>query len=247
MDQIQNIMQRALDSCGDYITPPKPRRPKIPLAKEVVFKQLQEAYRIEVQNRGKDYVDDPFTQERLSKCADWLTNPKLRPSLLLYGNSVGTGKTTIAIAIMQASKAIRTAYSSEGVSRLQAKTGKYIEPGIRDYFDALSTSIRVPNFYTANQLSTIAADDKSRFNMIANCSYLIIDDLGVEPTSVKYYGTTILPLAELLCSRYESQKPTIITTNLSYVAISENYGIRVSDRLKEMCEAIPYVEKDSYR
>ena len=61
-----------------------------------------------------------------------------------------------------------------------------------------------------------------------------------------FFGTERLPLAELLAARYDSRKPTIITTNLGPDGIAERYGERIADRLREIVDAIGF-EGDSFR
>lgn len=46
--------------------------------------------------------------------------------------------------------------------------------------------------------------------------------------------------------RYEQQLPTIITFNLTTQQISEVYGKRIGDRLKETTEIVPFLN-GSYR
>jgi DNA replication protein DnaC len=72
-------------------------------------------------------------------------------------------------------------------------------------------------------------------------SVLCIDDLGDEPTANRY-GTKEETLARVICDRYELFKArgtkTFISTNLNNEQITERYGVRVSDRLREMCYTI---------
>ena len=54
------------------------------------------------------------------------------------------------------------------------------------------------------------------------------------------------PLPDLIYERYEKQRVTIISTNLSDDRIVAWYGKRVLDRFEEMCERIVFLG-DSYR
>ena len=51
---------------------------------------------------------------------------------------------------------------------------------------------------------------------------------------------------DLISYRYEHQLPTIITSNLTPQQISEVYGKRIGDRLKETTEIVPFLN-GSYR
>ena len=77
----------------------------------------------------------------------------------------------------------------------------------------------------------------------ATPQHWLFDDLGLEPTSIKYYGNEINPTAELMLDRYEvfvkSAKKTHITTNLDANDIAELYGLRIADRFREMFNVIP--------
>lgn len=75
---------------------------------------------------------------------------------------------------------------------------------------------------------------------------LLIDDLGVEPSSYNEFGEVRYPLAEMLMKRYKYNTTTIIATNYSFEQIGEVYGDRVQDRMKEMYAMIKYLDP-SYR
>jgi len=72
------------------------------------------------------------------------------------------------------------------------------------------------------------------------------DDLGTESNS-KYYGKEKNVIAEILLNRYDNNLPknsTHITTNLSVKELSDAYGSRVTDRIKEMMNVIQF-DKDT--
>ena len=75
---------------------------------------------------------------------------------------------------------------------------------------------------------------------------LAIDDLGTEPREIIEYGNVLSPIIDLISYRYEHQLPTIITSNLTPQQISEVYGKRIGDRLKETTEIVPFLN-GSYR
>lgn len=75
---------------------------------------------------------------------------------------------------------------------------------------------------------------------------LLIDDLGVEPSSYNDFGEMRYPLTELLMSRYRMNSTTIIATNFTFEQIGQTYGDRIQDRMREMFAMISYTEP-SYR
>ena len=86
----------------------------------------------------------------------------------------------------------------------------------------------------------------SYYDEFKKADYLFLDDLGTEPAKCKDYGVDYTPLPELIYERYEKQRVTIISTNLSDDRIAAWYGKRVLDRFEEMCERIVFLG-DSYR
>ena len=74
---------------------------------------------------------------------------------------------------------------------------------------------------------------------------LILDDIGSE-TDSKSYGNP-LPIADLIYARYEQFKThgdrLWVSSNLSGKELANRYGIRVVDRIREMCNVIPCVGK----
>jgi hypothetical protein len=68
------------------------------------------------------------------------------------------------------------------------------------------------------------------------------DDLGTESNS-KHFGKEKNMMAEIILNRYDRKLPyvsTHITTNLTAADIKEQYGTRVTDRLKEMMNIITF-------
>ena len=75
---------------------------------------------------------------------------------------------------------------------------------------------------------------------------LLLDDLGVEPSSYNDFGEIRYPLTELLMNRYKMNLTTVIATNCTFEQLGETYGDRLQDRMKEMFAMIKYTEP-SYR
>jgi DNA replication protein DnaC len=68
------------------------------------------------------------------------------------------------------------------------------------------------------------------------------DDLGTE-ANAKHYGKEKNVMAEIILNRYDNKIPfpcTHITTNLTADQIKEQYGSRVTDRMREMFNIITF-------
>jgi|TARA_Y100000310_G_scaffold162046_1_gene161982 DNA replication protein DnaC len=76
------------------------------------------------------------------------------------------------------------------------------------------------------------------------------DDLGSEEMNIKVYGNNMDVMGSILNDRYKLFKDnglkTYVTTNLTPDQISDLYGVRMRDRLKEMMNYIT-VSEDSFR
>lgn len=72
---------------------------------------------------------------------------------------------------------------------------------------------------------------------------VVIDDLGIEE-DVKHFGSGLDPIAFVVQRIYDvnqvAEKPIrlLITTNLNKKELTDKYGVRVIDRLYEMCDRI---------
>lgn len=81
---------------------------------------------------------------------------------------------------------------------------------------------------------------------VAPNEVLLLDDLGVEPSSYNDFGEIRYPLTELMMARYRLNATTVIATNYTFEQIGETYGDRIQDRMREMFAMITYTEP-SYR
>ena len=149
----------------------------------------------------------------------WVLNRRtimMRPWLMLRGN-VGTGKSTMSYAVAQACQ---------------------------------QTEHRSCEFVDALTLTDLYLNDRKYYESYYTKPILVVDDLGAEPATVMSYGTPVKPVSTLLTMRYNNwlkfKLTTIITTNLSPEQIEKVYGVRLLDRLMELCEVVTFVG-DSYR
>lgn len=206
---------------------------KLPISVEEMNGVLCACYEFEVKFRGKEPVMDEHTLAVLGKVARWMVDEKTKSSLLLFGG-VGNGKTTVAKSIRRAVSALATT----------AKNNAIIENNVerRDPLALYST----PAFYSAQSIVDETLSDEERYNKLIKSDLIIIDDLGCEPVSAKVFGTELTPTLEILRSRYDSMRSTVITTNLDLESIRTRYGGRILDRMIETYEFIAF-ESKSYR
>lgn len=77
-------------------------------------------------------------------------------------------------------------------------------------------------------------------NTVFDADLLILDDLGTEQET-KFYNSMIY---NIINTRIVKNKPTIISTNMSYKGISSRYGGKVSSRVATLYKGLKFVGKD---
>lgn len=176
----------------------------------------------EVEFRGGTMTIDEPMKEYIWKGAGWLIDTDGRPGLMLAG-LCGNGKTTMMRAI----------------GRLIG----FISERELGYNDRKTLRIR-----TAKEIAQLCCgnDTHRHYRQLAAEEMLGIDDLGCEPREVLRYGMPLTPLVDLLSERYDRQKLTIVTTNLTPDELKTHYGARVYDRMREMMRVIAFTNP-SYR
>ena len=98
---------------------------------------------------------------------------------------------------------------------------------------------------SSGALVTAFSGDSYQYAEARECQTLLLDELGCEPECL-IYGVYRTPVIDLLCSRYNYQRTTVVTTNLGDREIMERYGARLWDRLQEEYDRLTY-EGNSYR
>ena len=76
--------------------------------------------------------------------------------------------------------------------------------------------------------TTFDDNKQSYYDVLTEPELLVIDDLGTEPI---LKNVTINYLCALLNDRFNSQKATIITTNLTLEQLLDRYGNRIFSRI----------------
>lgn len=98
------------------------------------------------------------------------------------------------------------------------------------------TSMQLFDYLEKTKLNKDILDDESQLvaDYIDTCDLLIIDDLGTETNNT----WTSSQLFRILNNRLNSNKSTIISTNLSINAIRDMYSERVSSRIRSLYKLI---------
>ena len=174
-------------------------------------------YKIEVENRQREFKFDENTQTNLLKLAEYLTAAAPRFGIMLSG-TCGNGKTTLMYAFQRALNYL--------ADRKQFNfMDEYFKPQMRILHACDITDI---------------AHDVREFAELKRLPMLGIDDLGTEPAEVLEFGNPIYPVIRLIEHRYNTQSFTFITTNLTPSEIRKKYGERIADRFSEMLRVIVF-------
>lgn len=195
----------------------------LPYAEDYIAQALTRAYATEVRSRG--CTIEAMPQTAIAKSANWLASKEGRVGLLLYG-TIGTGKTTMLNAIC---RVINT----------------FAKPSYHDITldNDLTRAVKV---IRAKDVVLAWQNDRERYNGMCRAELLGIDEFGVEAIDVNTYGNTNEPIIDLLSTRYDKQRCTMISSNLDMESIGNRYGDRLQDRFVEMFKMIAFTGK-SYR
>ena len=193
---------------------------KLPMNSETAARYLTAAISAEVEYRNRTFRYSDELHKQIASVANWLCGMSGKNSLLLAGGC-GNGKTTFVYAMQNL------------VNHLS----------IKNQVTGLNFGI---SLYNAKDLANICKTQNKNWRSIIDKDILAIDDLGTEPREIIEYGNVLSPIIDLISYRYERQLPTVITTNLTPQQISEVYGKRIGDRLKETTEIVPFLN-GSYR
>lgn len=185
--------------------------------KDKLERLLLYCYGREVIMREQNFTPTAELAEHISRLAEELTNGK-KFGVMFSGN-VGNGKSTLMRALQKAIVAL-------------------VDYGIYPY----GFGLRI--VYAKDIHNTEST--RKRFDLLCHDEMLGIDDLGTEPKEEMSYGVVTTPITDLLEYRYSRRLFTAISTNLTPSQIRERYGLRISDRFREMF--VPIVFKgNSFR
>lgn len=191
---------------------------------DVIYEQsnLQRIVKTEsFENFSFDYYSDEYTDETtnltpranmhqvVAQVRDFIDNfDKKHNNLLLYGNT-GVGKT----------------FLSNCVAAELLKKGTTVI-----YFTAFELFDLLEHYKfdrTGNRYNEDFDDISERFSFILDCDLLIIDDLGTEMNNTFVTSQLYLCINERLLR----QKSTLISTNLSFDQLKNNYSERIFSRI----------------
>lgn len=192
----------------------------IPVTTQQVEDMLLGAVMSQVKRRRMTFVNNEQLQNQLRQMAEWLTTDDHKCCCILCG-LYGNGKSTLVKALQQ--------------------LVNYLD--LKDEYDNRRWSFRILD---AKEIAWMCREERKEWNELRYVKMLAIDDLGTEPVEVMDYGNKQNPVIDLLYKRYDNQLTTIITTNLQPKVISEIYGERIADRLREIAHTIVF-ENKSYR
>ena len=249
MTDLTTLIQSAFNNASANLAPRKPTRYALPLTAEQVENLLAAAYRAEVESRGCTFEHSETIARNIASVARWLTDRERRPWLLLAGG-LGSGKSTLARAICRVLSELKRSFGREGIEQEQERRQACLSLEEIAVYEAAQKAVPLPTYVAAAVLPKIAIpsnyEGQEVVRQLTDSVFLVVDDLGVEPTEVKSFGSSFLPATDLLLSRYDDRAPTIISTNLGEVEIGNKYGPRVLDRLRELAEVITF-ENESFR
>lgn len=150
-------------------------------------------------------------------------------SLFLTG-SCGSGKTHLAIALMNEWFAEGMAIGEEGV---------YQSKGRALFLPAVELFLEIKQSWGDNE-GMRNESEKNILDKYSRMSFLFLDDLGAE--KVSEWSRQVLYL--LIDRRYRDCKQTIITSNLSHGKLSEQLDDRIASRISEMGIVLDLGKKD---
>jgi DNA replication protein DnaC len=160
------------------------------------------------QRYQKSSLDD-FPKELLSVVEGVIRKKK---SLYIHGEC-GVGKTHLAYSIL---RRFCEKYPHEK---------KVLYNSVTSMLDELRTDSLENKDVSEDSL----LDELSKFD-----GYLILDDIGVEKVT-EFSANAIY---KIINTRYESESPTIIISNLSLGELTEKYGDRIVSRIMGLCTVV---------
>jgi DNA replication protein DnaC len=122
-------------------------------------------------------------------------------------------------------------------------TGKtFASSCIANYLMENGKSVLVINFglYLNKIKREWAEAENDILNSVKLCDLLIIDDFGSERNTEFAIEKAFL----LIDTRYRSEKPMIITSNLNLFQLEEKFTAKIRSRIEEMCYLIKVNSKD---
>lgn len=163
----------------------------------------------------KDGVNPRRQMERVYQyCVRYTESFSLKSSSLFLFGGTGLGKTHLSLAIARG-------VLEKGYSVIYGSVQDLFRQMEREHFGKEDT-------------------DKDTLQSLLDCDLLVMDDLGAEFESGYYTAC----LYNIINSRINAQRPTIISSNLDSVQIQQRYPERIVSRLLAVYQSLRFVGKD---
>ena len=177
-------------------------------------------FRLQLRENCSAYRESEGLRSAIWVIASHFTTEHREFGIMLRGG-YGNGKTTLAKSLQRSLNmlGVRTGYDNH----------------------LLTTAMK-----RAEDIAELAAKGDSVIDRIKRADVLIIDDMGKEADRIMHYGSTVMPIRDILAYRYAERLTTIVTTNMTEEETERRYGGHVADRLAEMMRVIEF-EEHSYR
>ncbi len=220
MRSVDMIFRSSVTSCpgcsdgsltlSDRVTGKTMRRPCHLVAKDCGYGQL-------LMRRMNDAVLQRLRQSGVpARFLDTLPTPRRtialmkalswnRRGFLTVTGPTGTGKSFAAASVLF--EATRTR-----MERVWREPGEWAKSGVGSWISAYRASTNRDDFAAA-----------------LACGFLVVDDLGEEVNTPGVKAA----MKEVVSDRYNQNRPTIVTSNLSVLEIRDRYGDRMTERLVE--------------
>lgn len=159
-------------------------------------------------------AETPDQQKALAVAAEFVANwseTKRKGSWLVFSGQPGTGKSHLAIAILQA--------------LLPAHNGRYMT--CMELIQTIRSAWRKDS--EASELEVVEE--------LAQVPLLVLDEIGVQNGT----ESEMLHLFDVLDKRYRDLMPTILLTNQNKDGFRQFVGDRVYDRMTECAKWVPFV------
>lgn len=188
-------------------------------------------------NLPKEYLKQ--FSKIFTKIGDVIDNQKV--GLYLFSKTSGTGKTTVAVALMNEYLIYRVeSYFKE----LQTTSVEDKRPTL-DYSPVFfMSSSEFQNVYNG-QFRDAGGDLSERYKVfkerMKNTDLLVIDDIAVRNVTEAFNNE----LFEVIDYRTSNSKPMIITSNVPLSELERVLGQRIASRIKGSCVPVGFVGSDN--
>jgi DNA replication protein DnaC len=180
-------------------------------------------------------LDEPEERAAIRFVREWLAGGK---TFLFLAGDVDTGK-TFAAAFALSEWLRRAQQAAREIDRevARAMAEKGVEAAVHAFCAHERPARGVPLFRKARQIATMSQFDEEGWRMLYRAPLLVVDDLGTEPLDEKGWGEAAI--LDLIDRRYDDERRTILTTNLSWESFLARYaqdGGRLRRRLREAAD-----------